>query len=67
MKATMSDKLLHLLKQRYITPLDALKHAGCLSLSQRCGEYRRRGLKVQDKWVELGGGKRCKAYRLAAK
>ena len=65
MKQTMHDKLLRLLKQRYITPLDALKHAGCMSLSQRCGEFRRQGLKVQDKWVNLDGGKRVKAYRLA--
>jgi hypothetical protein len=66
MKAkTMHDRLLQILRKRYITPLDALREAGCLSLSQRCSEFRRAGLRIEDKWVELRGGKRVKAYRLA--
>jgi len=64
MKPTMSDRLLTLLKRRWVTPLDALHLASCLSLSQRCGEFRRAGMKVLDKWVQLDGGKRVKAYRL---
>lgn len=63
-EATMHKRLLSLLKTRYITPLDALKHAGCLSLSQRCGEFRKAGVKVTDKWVRLGSGKRVKAYKV---
>lgn len=65
MKQTMRDKLVRLMKRRYITPLDALQHAGCLSLSQRCGELRRAGVEVLDKWIELPGGKRVKGYKLA--
>lgn len=61
---TMKRRLLNLLKTRYITPLDALRHVGCLSLSQRCGELRRAGIKVADKWVKLGNGKRVKAYKV---
>lgn len=61
---TMHKRLLRLLKARYITPLDALRHVGCLSLSQRCGELRKAGVKVADKWVKLGNGKRVKAYKV---
>lgn len=59
---TMRQTLLDLLKTRYITPLDALTEAGCLSLSQRCGEFKRAGIQVLDKWVDLDNGKRVKAY-----
>lgn len=59
---TMRQTLLDLLKTRYVTPLDALTEAGCLSLSQRCGEFRKAGIKVLDKWVDLDNGKRVKAY-----
>jgi hypothetical protein len=55
------------LKRRWLTPLDALQHCGCLSLSQRCGELRRAGVPVQDKWVCLPNGKRVKSYRIGAK
>jgi hypothetical protein len=65
-QTTMHDKLLRLLRRKWVSPLDALREANCLSLSQRCGEMRRSGLKVKDKWVQLGNGKRIKAYRLEA-
>jgi hypothetical protein len=65
MKQTMTDKLVKLMKRRYVTPLDALQHANCLSLSQRCGDLRRAGIEVIDKWVDLDSGKRVKAYRIA--
>ena len=63
-KVTMQDKLLHLLKKRYVTPLDALQHAGCLSLSQRCGEFARNGLAIRKKRVHLDNGKWVMSYRL---
>ena len=65
-QTTMQQKLLELLKTRYITPLDALTLAGCLSLSQRCGEFRRAGITVLDKWVDLDNGKRVKAYTVVS-
>lgn len=66
-KPTMEHRLLKLLKRKWVTPLDALREVGCLSLSQRCGELRREaGVQIKDKWVELDGGKRIKAYRVAA-
>lgn len=63
---TMEAKLLKLLKRKYVTPLDALEAVGCLSLAQRVSEWRASGVKVADKWVDLAGGKRVKAYRVSA-
>ena len=61
---TMYATLHKLLKRQWVTPLDALNKAGCLSLSQRCGQLRRDGVNVIDKWVNLDNGKRVKAYRV---
>lgn len=61
---TMKAELIDLLKKRWITPLDALGEVGCLSLSQRCGDLRREGLHVIDRWHDLPNGKRVKSYRL---
>jgi hypothetical protein len=63
---TMRQHLIALLCKQWLTPLDALNKAGCLSLSQRCGELRREGFRVTDKWVTTPTGKRVKAYRIEA-
>lgn len=60
---TMEDKVLHLLKTRWLTVLDALNLAGCLSLSQRVSEWIASGLNIQKKWVDLPNGKRVRAYK----
>lgn len=62
----MHEKLLALLKKQWVTPVDALNGAGCLSLSQRCGDLRRDGINVMDKWVDLPSGKRVKSYHVEA-
>lgn len=64
---TMQDKLLDLLKAQWVTPIDALNMAGCFSLSQRCGGFKRLGMPIQDKWVHLASGKKVKAYTLAGR
>lgn len=61
---TMEARLLDLLKSRYVTPLDALDAVGCLSLSQRCGEFARGGYNIVKKWVDLPNGKRVRAYKV---
>lgn len=62
---TMKARLLALLRRGWVTPVTALNGAGCFSLSQRVGEFRRRdGLVILDKWVTTEGGSRVKAYRL---
>ena len=72
---TMTLQLLRLLRKQWLTPLDALRLVGCLSLSQRCGEFRhmhrwklrgpdgKRMPAILDKWVKLDNGKRVKSYR----
>ena len=75
---TMRDDLMARLLKGWTTPLDALRDCGCLSLSQRCGEFRHErrwnilrwnGTQLEkpplisDKWVKLPNGKRVKAYR----
>ena len=64
MKNTMEARLRDLLTQRWLTPVDALQEAQCFSLSQRCGEFRKQGLNVIDKWVALPSGKKVKAYHI---
>lgn len=64
MTARMRDDLLDLLKREWVTPIVALEKASCFSLSQRCGEFRRAGLNVLDKWVDLPTGKRVKSYHI---
>ena len=61
---TMESKLLRLLKRKWVSPLDALSAVGCFSLAQRVSEWRASGMRIADKWVELDGGKRVKAYRV---
>jgi hypothetical protein len=62
----MKDKVRELMGRQWVTPVEALEKAQCFSLSQRAGDLRRAGVKVEDKWVELPSGKRIKAYRIAA-
>lgn len=63
---TMESRLLKLLRRKWVSPLDALREVQCLSLAQRVSQWRAAGIAISDKWVELGGGKRVKAYRIAA-
>ena len=35
-----------------LTPLDALKRFGCMTLSQRVSEWRRQGKPIADKFVD---------------
>jgi hypothetical protein len=65
-KDTMEARLLKLLRRKWVTPLDALREVQCLSLAQRVSQWRAAGIAITDKWVELSGGKRVKAYRVSA-
>jgi hypothetical protein len=58
------DRLLaHLTRGRSITPLQALERFGCLTLSQRMGELRRRGHRIRSELVQVGS-KRVARYSL---
>ena len=61
------EKTVSMLKRGWLTALQSAQAGGCLSLSQRCGELRRDGITVLDKWVETPSGARIKAYRIVAK
>lgn len=61
---TKKADLFRTLTRRWLTPLEAVSVCGIFSLSQRCGEFRRAGHAVIDKWVVLPSGSRVKAYRV---
>ena len=66
MTATMIESLIRLMKRRWVTPLDALQHCGCLSLAQRVSRDMRQ-YKVLKQWRKLPSGKRVMAYRIVDK
>ncbi len=55
MSQTMKSQLLKLLKKQWLTPLDALEKVGCMSLSQRCGEFNRERESCQEWEKDFGG------------
>ena len=61
---TMLDQIITLLRAGWVTPLDALQKAGCLSLSQRVGELERSGTAIIRDWLKLPNGKRVRRYRI---
>lgn len=63
---TMEQRLLRLLRRKWVSPLDALREVQCMSLAQRVSQWRAAGIRIADKWVELDGGKRVKSYRITA-
>lgn len=62
---THTAKTLALLKRGWITALECAQRGGCLALSQRVGEFRRAGMRIDARWVRTPGGSRVLAYRLA--
>jgi hypothetical protein len=63
-KRSMRERLIGHLKRQWVTPLDALRLVGCLSLSQRVGELEREGHTLDRKWINTTSGKRVRAYRI---
>ena len=59
-----TKKIEKLLKRRWTTPMDALKHAECFRLAARIHDLRNAGVEIHDRWVETDSGKRVKAYRI---
>lgn len=45
-----------------ITPIDAVKKFNCLSLSQRMGDARRRGIPIRSTIIKVASGKRVAVY-----
>lgn len=69
----MNRDLIQLLREQWVTTVDAQAKISCYSLSQRCGEIgpdpalRLMGLEMHKKWHKLKSGKRVMAYRLLPK
>lgn len=55
---------LALLKSGWTTALECATKGGCLSLSQRVGDFSRAGVAIEKKWVKTPGGARVLAYRV---
>jgi hypothetical protein len=58
--------VLTLLLKGWTSPLDALRQAQCLSLSQRVGSLSRQGYQVEKEWHKLPSGKTVRRYRIKA-
>lgn len=52
----------HLAKGLALTPLAALRRFGCLSLSQRVGELKRKGFPIQTKLIKVNGSRVAKYW-----
>jgi hypothetical protein len=61
------ERILAILESGHsLTPLTALQTIGCMALSQRCGQLRRRGYNIVAEMVhDEHTGKRYASYRLA--
>jgi hypothetical protein len=58
-------RLVELMRQGWLSPQDALRLAGTMSLSQRVSELKREhGLPIVDEWRQVGRS-RFKVYRIA--
>ena len=57
-------RTLQLLRRGWTTAIHSAMNGGCLSLSQRVGEFKRSGVEIADKWVHTAGGAKIKAYRI---
>jgi hypothetical protein len=61
---SQTTDLIRLLRRGWVTPLDALNKAQCLSYHRRLSDIRQLGHKTEARWIELPNGKRVKAWRI---
>lgn len=61
---TAKTRTLALLSRGWLTALQSAQRGGCLSLSQRVGEFRRDGWVIDARWQKTDSGARIKADRL---
>lgn len=60
---SQNSQLISLMKRKWVTPLDALKHCGSMRLAARVHDLRMQGINVVDRWVERDDT-RFKAYKI---
>lgn len=64
-KQTKLQRPIKRMERHWVSPIDALNHCGLMSLSQRVGTLRSRGVSITDKWVDDAEGRKShKAYRI---
>ena len=54
--------LRHLKNGGTLTVGEAFELYGSLKLQARLSEFRREGIKIEDRWIDLPSGKRVKRY-----
>jgi hypothetical protein len=54
----------HLMTRGPLTVVEAITYIGCYALSQRCGDLRREGFPIKDKWITTNTGTKIKQYYL---
>ena len=59
-----NDAILELLKKGPVTPMDALRHAGCMRLGARIWELRQMGHPIGREWYVTASGKKVARYYL---
>ena len=64
---SQANKLIRVMKRRYITALDALKIADCMSFHRRLTDIERMGYIVTRKPFTTKTGKRIKRYKITGK
>jgi ribosomal protein L20 len=64
-KHTQRQKLLQEMKRGWVTSLDAALKYGCLYFMTRVSEFKRQGLRLDEKVMTTASGTRIKAYRLS--
>ena len=60
---SQTSQLISLMKRKWVTPQDALKHCGSMRLAARVHDLRMQGINVIDRWVERDDT-RFKAYKI---
>jgi hypothetical protein len=67
MKKSQVQKLIPVLKRRYITIMDAINIAGATAFHRRLTDIRKMGYITKDKWIKTDSGARVKAYKITGK
>lgn len=64
MKTSRTETSIRLMRRMWLTSFESASRGGAQALGQRCGELRRAGVCVLDKWVKSPAGANVKAYRI---
>ena len=62
-----NQKLIKLMKYRWVTPLLALNEVKCMRLAARVLEIKKMGYILKERWEYTESGKRVKAFKIVGK